>query len=340
MYVQVVAPRRRRDRRSAPQEAAKPASEAAPEGRVTIPEGRITVPEGRVSAVGELVSAGQGRAIGSILESALDAQPRGSDPRIDPRAESAFDSDADKRPSGEREVVSERPAGYARRSENSNGRTDMVVVTLPPPPRVPSFVPPGLISAQPEGHAEAEYLGPSVLDAPTTLRPPAEPPGRVSWGVLGLVIALSAIVASALLVALRAPSAPDPEDYVPTPVSPFRVEVTPPPRTLGPTPDPTPAAPARAIAAEPAPATKPAALPERASVSTPTRSIPTAVATSTSAAAPVAKPAQPRTAPVPAPAAPTRAAAPVTAAPAAPAAAPAPSPEQPSELPANPYAEE
>jgi hypothetical protein len=333
VYVQVVSPRRKRERRSVPQEAAKPAVNPQPASRVT------PVPEGRISAVGEVISSAQDGALGSVLESALDAQPRTSRPRFDPRVEldSNVDPHADphaERPSGERQVVSEQPGpGYLRRSENSNGRSDLVVVTLPPPPRVPSYMPQALIPSQPE--TPAEYLGPSVLDAPTSMRArhgEAEVPARrVSWAVLGLVVALSAIVASALLVALRAPSAdvalPQADGRAAT--SPFLVQDPP-----------------RPVRAEPEPSAAAASPPPIAAQQPPAVSVPPAVPGRTFAGAkPAAQVAVPAAKPerVAVPAAPPGVVDASPAARLAPAQAPVVAPaseEQPRELPENPYAEE
>jgi hypothetical protein len=190
VYVQVMSPRRRKSRTSMPEASAEQSGVSkAP----TEPSDAV-----RVLAVAEVLVPIQAQALGSLLESALDAQPQAQP--VGPAAVEPSDSD---RPSGEREIVTERPSGYARqRSENSNARgSDLVVVTLPPPPRLPSFLPPGF---QAEPLARGGGMPPSLLDAPTSLRPQEHvaPRGR-SWLVLAFVVALSAIIASALMVALR-----------------------------------------------------------------------------------------------------------------------------------------
>lgn len=86
-------------------------------------------------------------------------------------------------------------------SENTNHRADLMIVNLPAPPRVPSV---GL-----SGSPLPEQRSASLLDAPQSLRPDTYAPRRgPSWLLLGCVAALSAIIAAAVVVALRQPVEP------------------------------------------------------------------------------------------------------------------------------------
>jgi hypothetical protein len=204
VYVQVVAPRRRKGRKTPEVEARASACEQNVEARSSAREPNQ---EARATHAAEVV-APQEPALGVILDSALDAQPKpeSASPAPPPDLEPAREADSE-RPSGEREIVSERPGAYVRAlSDNSNGRNDPVVVTLPPPPRLPSFLPPEPEMRLVLRRAEAEdAVAPTVLDAPVSLRRERAPAARraPAWSLWAFVAALSAIVGSALVVAWR-----------------------------------------------------------------------------------------------------------------------------------------
>ena len=85
-------------------------------------------------------------------------------------------------------------------SENTNHRADLMVVSLPAPPRVPNLTR--------AGEPLSELLSASLLDAPHSLRPDSLPVrSGPSWLLLGCVAVCSFIIAAAGVVALREPAA-------------------------------------------------------------------------------------------------------------------------------------
>lgn len=176
-----------------------------------------------------------------------------------PASESALDDEDDGRQSGERPVDFESLRTRQAESENTNDRPELLGMSIPPPPRLPSFSSPAKsereIATDPPAHSA------SLLDAPHSLRPMADstPAARSSTTLLAFVGVFSAIIVMAGLVALRevtkgdraagvrqaVRSAPMSPSAAPTPV----VEAL-----VAPTaqPSPAPASPHEASSARPA----------------------------------------------------------------------------------------
>lgn len=152
-----------------------------------------------------------------------------------------------------REIVEiQQPLNDPRaESENTNHRADIVRVSAPP-----------RYSAPP---AAAERLSaPSVLDAKASLRTDPPAPARTPWALIASVAIMSAIIASAGVVALQEwRQKQSSAEGVTAPVAPVQVAPKPAPSAVVP-PPPAPAvveapAPPVAAAPEPAPVPEPAA---------------------------------------------------------------------------------
>jgi hypothetical protein len=202
-------------------------------------------------------SAAQAPAEWSAAGSSSRADPNASTLAAEPASTPApgastgaseIDDEDDGRQSGERAVdfdsrfgphAEARPSMRTREteSENTNDRPDLLGVSIPPPPRLPSFSssikPEREIATDPPAHSA------SLLDAPHSLRPGAEftPAARPSNTLLAFVGVCSAIIVMAGLVALRdvtksepaASSAPQASNSAP--LSPASHGAAPAPRT-------------------------------------------------------------------------------------------------------------
>jgi hypothetical protein len=191
VYVQVVSPRRRKKAKRA---------EGAQSSRP--PKSSVTKKEPSAPPGAPEVSEVAARPAASLSTS--DAPTAASGFAVVAPEPSAAEDDDDGRQSGERPVDFESMRTREAASENTNDRPDLLGVSIPPPPRLPSFTrlerdietdpPPAL-----------PLSGASLLDAPHSLRPGPEstPAARPSFTLLAFVAAFSAIIVSAGLVALR-----------------------------------------------------------------------------------------------------------------------------------------
>jgi hypothetical protein len=106
----------------------------------------------------------------------------------------------DGRKSGERPVDSESMRAREAASENTNHSAALMGLSIPPPPRLPSFA-----RAERDIDTDPPLHSASLLDAPHSLRPAPEstPAARPSVTLVAFVAVFSAIIVSAGLVALR-----------------------------------------------------------------------------------------------------------------------------------------
>ncbi len=199
----------------------------------------------------------------------------GLNARAVPRASTVGAADGaeedDGRQSGERPVDFDS-VRVLNGSDNSNQRPDLLGMSIPPPPRLPSFVhgeePSERSSAMPTPVHSA-----SLLDAPPTLRPGAQestPAARSSATLLAFVAAFTAIIVMAGLVALRelakpdAPAAQRTRAVIGAPAQPAPVAAP-----AQPAPAATPASPAANVAPTPSVAVPAAVLPAATGVVAP-----------------------------------------------------------------------
>jgi hypothetical protein len=217
VYVQVVAPRRRKKGKRS--EASKSSGAPAPARAAREENETRSSKRGRAPAKGassERALAAEPSEVETLsvnspdvpdpsptLGGPLPAQPVGERAAREAAQVAAADQDDDGRESGERPVDFGSMRAREAEAENTNHGTDLLAMSIPPPPRLPSFT--GLereIDTEPPSPLERSA---SLLDAPYSLRPAPEstPAARPSFTLLAFVAAFSAIIVTAGLVALR-----------------------------------------------------------------------------------------------------------------------------------------
>jgi hypothetical protein len=227
VYVQVVSPRRRKKGKHG--DSVHSSRPPAGKGRVAAREetdARVTAREaldpraesdapsakgqngkGQASSAAELSEVAAPLAAESSPGAAAQVSPepeRESAPVASEAVrEGKSDDEDDGRQSGERPVDFDSLRAREAESENTNDRPDLLGMSLPPPPRLPSFSSP--LRAERDIATDPPAHSASLLDAPHSLRPSAEstPAARSSSTLLFFVAVFSAIIVMAGMVALR-----------------------------------------------------------------------------------------------------------------------------------------